>query len=244
LSSARNAGIREAKGDIIVFMDDDVIVEQTWLQNLTANMHNPQWAGVGGRVLPEWTCPTPPWLSLDQWYALGPLPNFDLGPDGRELTEPPFGANMAFRKSMFEKYGDFRTDLGRRPNSLMSNEDTEFGGRLLAAGERLRYEPSAVVYHPVQEYRLEKEYFLAWWFHKGKANVRQFGIRPRTKYFVAGIPLYLFRNLAVRALKWMVAVGPVRRFSSKLTVWAKAGEILECYRQSLHSAKRPEDSRA
>src|SRR5712691_696604 len=45
LSYARNAGIREARGDIIAFMDDDVIVEPTWLQNLTANMRNCEWAG-------------------------------------------------------------------------------------------------------------------------------------------------------------------------------------------------------
>ncbi|HEV2522836.1 MAG TPA: glycosyltransferase [Candidatus Acidoferrales bacterium] len=239
LSHARNAGIREAKGDIIAFMDDDVIVEPAWLQNLTANLHNGEWAGVGGRVFPEWNCPPPGWLLLDQWYALGPLPNFNFGSEACELTEPPFGANMAFRKTMFEKHGGFRTDLGRRPNSLMSNEDTEFGGRLLATGERLRYEPSAIVYHPVEENRVKKEYFLAWWFHKGEANIRQFGIRPGTKYYLAGIPLYLFRNLGVSTLKWMFAVQPSRRFSYKLKVWIKVGEILECYRRSVNARKTP-----
>lgn len=233
LSNARNAGIREAKGDIIVFMDDDVTVEPTWVQNLTANMHNGEWVGVGGRVIPEWDCTPPQWLSLDQWYALGPLPNFYFGPDACELTEPPFGANMAYRKEMFEKYGGFRTDLGRRPGTLMSNEDTEFGARLLAAGEKLRYESSAVVYHPVQKDRTDKKYFLSWWFHKGQATIRQFGVQPGTKHTAVGIPLYLFRNLAVWTLKWAVAIDPVRRFSNKLHVWIKAGELLECYRQSL-----------
>jgi glucosyl-dolichyl phosphate glucuronosyltransferase len=243
LSYARNAGIREAKGEVIVFMDDDVIVDPTWVQNLTAKMHNCEWAGVGGRVIPEWNCTPPQWLALDQWYALGPLPNFDFGPDACELTEPPFGANMAFRKEMFEKYGSFRADLGRRPGTLMSNEDTEFGARLLAAGERLRYEPSAVVRHPVQQGRTDKTYFLSWWFHKGQANIRQFGVRPGTKYTAAGIPMYLFRYLAVCTLKWVVAIDPVRRFSNKLNVWITAGELLECYRQSLQ-AKKTEDCSA
>ena len=48
--------------------------------------------------------------------------------------------NMAFRKSMFEKYGGFCTDLGPRPGSEMRNEDIEFVNRLFAAGERLWYD--------------------------------------------------------------------------------------------------------
>ena len=64
-----------------------------------------------------------------------------------ELSQPPFGTNMAFQKKVFEKHGGFRLDLGPRPGSELRNEDTEFGRRLLAAGERLRYEPSATVYH-------------------------------------------------------------------------------------------------
>jgi len=237
LSCARNAGILEARGTVVVFTDDDVIVDSMWLQNLTANMLEHEWAGVGGRVLPVWECSPPAWLKAGQWYTLGPLPNFDFGPHACELTRPPFGANMGFRRAMFEKYGYFRTDLGRRPNSLMSNEDTEFAGRLLAAGERLRYEPSAIVHHPVQKDRMEKQYFLAWWFHKGQANIREFGIQPGTRYSILAIPLYLFRNLAVRILKWVFSVNPVTRFSNKLRVWSKAGEILECLRNPTASKK-------
>ena len=237
LSHARNAGIRQARGEIIAFMDDDVTVPQSWLQNLTAALHGSEWAGAGGRVVPAQSFSPPRWLPLQDRYALAPLAMFDLGPQAGQLFEPPFGANMAFKREMFEKYGLFRTDLGRSAGSMISNEDAEFGERLLAAGERLRYEPSAVVYHPVLEDRLRKKYFLTWWLGKGRSDARQFGIRPNAQYFYRGIPLYLFRNLAMRTVQWMLAVDPGLRFSHKLKVWRKMGEILECYRQAVSTRK-------
>ena len=243
-SHALNSGIREARGKVIAFMDDDVMVEPTWLQNLTAALHSGDWAGAGGRVIPKWTRPVPRWLMPQAWYAAGPLVQFNLGDQAGELLEPPFGTNMAFRKEVFEKYGSFSVELGPRPGSEIRNEDTEFGARLLAGGERLRYEPSAVVYHPVPENRLYKKFFLAWWFHKGEANIRQFGIRPGTKHYAAGIPLYLFRNLVVWTLRWVVSFRASERFSNKIHVWMKVGEIMECYRQSPAARKGPENCRA
>ena len=233
-SYALNSGIREAQGTVLAFMDDDVTVEPCWLTNLTATLHSGEWAGAGGRILPGNNFSPPRWLSLTApraRYALAPLALFDLGEQPGQLTEPPFGTNMAFRKEMFEKHGGFRTDLGPRPGSEIRNEDTEFGARLLAHGERVRYEPSAVVYHAVSEDRVRKKYYLDWWFDKGRADIRQFGI-PHDAWCILGIPLYLFRRVAVWTLRWMVSLDPPGRFQSKLAVWAKAGEILECYRRS------------
>jgi GT2 family glycosyltransferase len=212
-------------------LDDDVTVESSWLKNLTASMSNDEWAGAGGRILPEKNFSPPSWLSFKGSkgrYALAPLALFDLGDKACQLAEPPFGTNMAFRKEMFEKYGDFRTDLGPRPDSEIRNEDTEFGSRLLAEGERLRYEPSAVVYHPVAEARVQKKYHLTWWFDKGRADIRQFGIPADARCFL-GIPLYLFRRFAVWTLRWFLSVDPSKRFDSKIKVWCKAGEIAECF---------------
>lgn len=243
-SHALNTGIREARGDILAFIDDDVVVHPDWLQNLTSALHNGEWAGAGGRILPEWNCSLPRWLSPESRHAAGPLVAFHPAPEAGEIFEAPIGTNMAFRKEMFEKYGSFRIDLGPRPGSELRNEDTEFGERLLAAGERLRYEPSALVYHPVSENRLKRAYFLAWWFNKGEANIRQFGVRPGTKYRIVGIPLYLLRRFAKWTVKWLVSLDPAERFSNRLNAWENLGEILECYRESNVPKKRTENCSA
>jgi glycosyltransferase involved in cell wall biosynthesis len=228
LSKARNAGIHEARGEIIVFTDDDVTVEPTWLQNLTVFLHDDIWAGAGGRVCPPQDFTQPAWLTLDGGImdSSGVLALFDAGSSAGKLNRPPFGANMAFRKSMFEKYGGFRPDLGRCGDSLIGNEDTEFGGRLLAAEECLRYEPSAVVYHPVPKERLNKRYFLAWWFAYGRAMVRQAGARPP----VLGIPRIYF-SVFSRAIRWLTSstLNPRLRFYWKCRFWVAAGELFEMF---------------
>ena len=98
---------------------------------------------------------------------------------------------MAFRKEMFEKYGGFRSDLGRSRESLISNEDVEFGRRLKSAGQRLRYEPTAIVYHSIAEERLSKRYFRVWWFAYGRSQVRE-EARDRKKNF--GYSSLLFQS--------------------------------------------------
>ncbi len=233
-SHALNAGIQNARGSVLAFIDDDVVVESTWLESLTSALRRGECAGVGGRILPERTFAPPHWIPLQDRYALAPLAVFNPEIEAGPMTEAPFGANMAFQKCVLEKYGGFRTDLGPRLGGInpQKSEDSELGLRLLAAGEKLRYAPSAVVYHVVPATRVRKKYFLEWWYDKARADIRAFGIPTDTKWFLAGVPIYLFRRLLVWTLRWLITLEPSRRFSCKLKAWSKVGEIVECYRQS------------
>jgi glycosyltransferase involved in cell wall biosynthesis len=240
-SYALNAGVREARGDVLAFVDDDVRVGPTWLENLTAALDHGKWAGAGGRTLLPGTFSPPEWMTMEGSDHHGDIlaALFDLGLEPCELNRPPYGANMAFRREMFEKHGLFRTDLGPQPGNEIRSEDTEFGRRLMAAGENLRYEPSAVAYHPVHENRIQKNFFLRWHFDFGRAMVREWEFGPD----ILGISRCCFTffkfvgTVLPRAiLRWMVNVNPRRRFFRKCQVWTTAGQIVEIRRQ-WHSSR-------
>jgi len=233
-SYALNAGIGAARGEIVAFVDDDVTVEPTWLRNLVVSLDTHDWAGVGGRTLTTNEVIPPDWLALDGPYSLGGIlaAKFDRGDQPCELEDTPFGANMAFRRSMFQKYGRFRTDLGPSPNPDVPrpNEDTEFGRRLQAGGEHIGYEPSAVAYHPIVESRIDKLYFLRWWFDYGRAMIREAPKRPDVfgipRLYLA-IPKIMMTRLVPQTLRWIFSIDSKRRFFSKCWVWATIGEIRE-----------------
>ena len=79
-SNALNTGIREARGSILAFMDDDVIVAPTWLMNITEPLNSTEWGGTGGRICAQEIFSAPAWLPLEGEFSMaGMLALFDLG---------------------------------------------------------------------------------------------------------------------------------------------------------------------
>jgi GT2 family glycosyltransferase len=167
LSYARNTGVRSAVGDIVAFIDDDAYADERWLENSLENFERSEVIGVGGAICASWQVSRPLWFPEELDWIVGC--SYRGLPVVRSEIRNPIGCNMSFRKSVFEKAGYFKTDIGRCGNTLLCNEETEFSVRALSVvpGSKIIYEPSAVVYHKVSKNRENFKYIWKRSFYEG-----------------------------------------------------------------------------
>ncbi|MCF0206757.1 MAG: glycosyltransferase family 2 protein [Bacteroidales bacterium] len=159
LSFARNRGIGESSGEILVFLDDDSFVEPDYLANLDMQMAEHKDAmAFGGQISPVFEEGNPPkWLN--RWtYSL--VSAIDLGKNVRlfEGKYYPIGANMGFRRECLDKIGNFNTELGRSKKNLMGGEEKDIFGRMRNLGMKIYYFPDIHVNHIIPPSRTTNEY--------------------------------------------------------------------------------------
>ena len=159
LAYARNRAAAEFRGDVLLFTDDDVRFERGWLaayQDAIRRFPNAEY--FGGRILPDWGQAKPRWIGDEPLPLIdGVLVWFDHGVETRPLlaTEPlPFGASFAVKRSLFEKIGLFRVDLGTGGTALGRGEETEFLMRARDAGAHGVYVGEALCFHSYDPRRL------------------------------------------------------------------------------------------
>jgi glycosyltransferase involved in cell wall biosynthesis len=226
-SFALNLGVESARGDILVFTDDDVTVDPLWLAEIAKIYDNYSCVGVGGRIVDTWKSAKPDWLTSEGPYKLmAVIVRFDLGEEPCELKVPPYGANLSFRKDALRRFGSFRTDLGPTGGKEFRGEDTELCWRMLRAGETLIYAPKAIVFHPVPENRITKRYFAEWYYAFGESMAR---ITPApaaaNRYF--GFPQYMLREFLQDLFLWLSSASSKRRFFYKLEWLGMCGRLRE-----------------
>ncbi|MER3435137.1 MAG: glycosyl transferase family 2 [Leptolyngbya sp. ERB_1_1] len=154
LSAARNRGIRESNGSILAFTDDDVTVHPHWTAQLQQAFSNPRIMAVTGLVLPTQL------EAESQCIFEKGFGGFGQGYRPKTFDSPFFetmqrrgvpvwkigaGANMAFRRSVFQQVGEFDQRLGA--GCAGCSEDSELWYRILSEGGECYYTPKAVVFH-------------------------------------------------------------------------------------------------
>jgi glycosyltransferase involved in cell wall biosynthesis len=171
LSHARNRGVAVARGRFLLFTDDDVVVEDGWADALVAGFSRPDVGAVGGRILPRWPFPPPPWM---QGPHAARLTLVDFGPVAREFVSPselPIGANMAVRAEI-ARSTPFDPALGVKRRMKLQFEEWHFLARI-RAGYALVYQPSAVVFHCIPPERITWEWMRRAHFQLGFGLARK-----------------------------------------------------------------------
>nr|WP_154892643.1 glycosyltransferase [Paenibacillus xylanexedens] len=173
LSYARNRSIKEAKGEFILFLDDDALACPSWIREIIRIFDlNSEIGCVGGKIIPIWEGGKPEWIPNDiiSLYTL-----MDFSGDIVEMEAPaiPFGANVAFRMSIFEQMQPFREDLGRVGSNLMSSEESELIGRVRLE-YKVFYNPYAVVEHKIAKSRLTKRWLLRRVYWQGISDATRY----------------------------------------------------------------------
>jgi glycosyltransferase involved in cell wall biosynthesis len=217
-SHGRNAGIVNAKGDIVAFTDDDVCVEKDWLLKIKRTFDSYTNVDcVGGKILPRWTCEIPVWLTTDHWAPLA------VADYGDRIILPPAKtpvcwstSNISFRARVFDRIGGFSPDF-------MRSQDRELMWRFLRDGGQLIYVPDVVVSTNVPAKRLTKAYHRGWHKMSGKYHALmrlyertgpngQVLDEPIETPRLFGVPGFLYRELMNEGSRWFLAI--IRRQES------------------------------
>lgn len=184
-SKALNLAVSKARGELLVFTDDDVIPSPMWLSELwRASQAYPSEIGFAGPIRPEYPAQTPDWLlrhPLAEFIFGHFEPRAEKGEEPLPLICTPFGANFAVRAAA-AKTLRFREDLGPSDvNGSLLGEETAYLKEL-----RTRYSifcnqggfiyvPTASVTHMVQSHQVEVPSIMERFFCIGRTQIAAYG---------------------------------------------------------------------
>lgn len=172
LHYARNSGVKRSNTPYLVFLDDDMLVDKSWLKEFNFILENKTDAYVG-KILPYWKSPPPWWLKI--LVAGGTYPHLGLLNLGnKQIKIDPiylYGGNLFIKKNIIEKLKGFNPD--GFPSELIKYRGDGEGGlmkKFKLANYRAYYIPSATVYHIMDSGRLNLDYLCRRAYNEGISN--------------------------------------------------------------------------
>jgi GT2 family glycosyltransferase len=165
-SATRNTGVAASHGQVVAFLDDDVVAQPNWLDVLLHPLADPSVVGVGGRLEPLWKTSRPWWFPLEFDWVVGCS---YLGmPENTSPVRNVWSNNMAIRRDAFDAIHGFRDGFGK-VGAHSQPEDTDLCLRATHNGGGLWiYEPQAVACHRVPADRATLKFFLKRCYNEGR----------------------------------------------------------------------------
>jgi len=231
LCHARNTGWRQARGQVVAYLDDDAIACSGWLAAIKEAFEStPNVGVVGGRVEPIWEADRPDWLSDEIALSLTIL---DWSPTPKLIkdlnAEWLVGANMAVPTALLAELGGFHPWLDRMGQRMLSSGDVFLQKQIAAKGYACLYYPKMSVEHLVPKSRLEKRWFIRRYYSQGLSDaiMRLIDEQPlratRLRLALSMVGRLLGRPAALRSL--IVPTDDSERFRQKCYSLITIGHI-------------------
>ena len=205
LHNCRNKALFVARGELVVYVDDDVIVPNQWLENLLHPFSRQDVAMVAGRVQPRWETSQPDWINVidPSYFSL-----LDLGDMEREMQWPeaPYGCNMAVRRRVALQFQGFAPDsVGTATFEWKRGDgETGFASKVYAEQMAIYYMPEAYLYHRIPAQRLTKSFLYKRTVKSAissfYSDMRTHGYNRKSLLILAGRNLYLGTASALKSL--------------------------------------------
>ena len=209
-SRALNRALTEARGDLLMILDDDVTVDENCIAKHVEAHQQTDFAAIQGRVLPG-KDPEGRGADLSRLREYN-IPMMDHG-DRIMAIRGLIGTNMSFKRGVLETIGGFDERLG--PGAAGFSEDTEFSIRMRKEGFKIGYTPEAIVYHELNPNRYGRAYNRDMEFRKGLS---------RSLYRRDSIIFRVLPNLFANCLRWCC----YRAFGKTQKAYKTEGRVLKC----------------
>ncbi len=194
-NNALNRAVGLAGGDLLVFTDDDVLADQSWLVELLRG--SDRWRDYsifGGRILPHWPDGQRPAENIrkDFYFSAYAIAEWDIS-EGPYDAGKVWGGNMAIKKSLFDKGYCFSMDMDVKGENFIMGNETELTKRLEKDGHPAVYLPNAYVYHQIRPEQMTKKWLYYRACKYGRADVYFEECEQVSQCF--GIPRFILKKL-------------------------------------------------
>lgn len=198
LSYARNRGVKESRGELLVYVDDDATVFPTYLKAYDDFFEfHPLELAAGGPIIPRYEVEPPQWIShytevlLTAYLYKGEkIIPFKHG-------QFPGGGNACYRAEVFERFGLFNVELGRKGKGLIGAEEKDFFSRLFAAKKKVWYVPQAGIHHYISAQKLTETHF--------KKLTYSIGVSERIRTLSIS-KMFFVKRLFQEMFKWAASI--------------------------------------
>lgn len=183
LSAARNLGIKEARGDIIAFIDDDALPFPDWAEEIVKTYEDDSVIAATGPAVPLWEDEAMAWFPEEFYWIIGCTAWYaDSETKGITPVRNVWGMNMSFRREAFDLAGTFSSDIGGIQGQRLHGEEVDLSLRVKRkTGKRIVYNPKVKVRHKTYKCRLSTRFIArnSYWIGYTRPMLKR--IYPKTE---------------------------------------------------------------